>query len=272
MIAFKPINLHPLLKIIFFGVAIFASAMLLVPLYFFNPIVHKALLSFSIILISILLLKSEGRSYKSIGIKLKLQSCKYLAVGTLVGVGMLIVTALLTKGIVDFHWQINPAASISGILLLLNFYFWSALVEELWFRGYGFQRLVEYKGKWLALFIVGILFGLYHITSRMPVPEIVGTILTTGFGHVFYGLAVLKTKNLALPLGLHMGWNLAQELMPRHPSLNTESSILHVVLTDGLEYSTASLLIPYLAIIIVGCLIFLFYKDKSFNELNTSKV
>ena len=67
-------------------------------------------------------------------------------------------------------------------------------------------------------------------------------------------------KNLTLPLGLHMGWNLAQELIPRHPTLNSESSILHIVQTDSLEYTTASLLIPYLLIFIIGCLFLLFYK------------
>lgn len=260
MIAFRPITLHPLLKIIFFGIAIFASGKLLMPLYHFSPIVHKILLSFSIILISILILKNEGRSLKSIGIKLILQSCKYLAVGTLVGIGMLTVTALLTKGLVDFRWQFNSAVSLSGVLLLLNFYFWSVLVEELWFRGYGFQRLAEYNGKGLALFIVGILFGLYHISFEMPLPEIVVMVLVTGLFHVFLGLAVLKWKNLALPLGLHFGFNFAQDMLPRHPSLNKESSILHVVATDGLEYSTASMLIPYVAIVMVGCLIILFYK------------
>jgi len=180
---------------------------------------------------------------------------------------MLIITALLTKGMEGFSWQFNSAASIWGILLLLNFYFWSSLVEELWFRGYGFQRLAEYKGKWLALIVVGILFGLYHINFGMPIPMILLTILTTGIMHVFWGLAVLKTKNLALPVGLHMGFNLAQHLFPRHPSLNHESSILHIVQTEGMEYATTSLLLPYLAVSLIGCLFFLFfYRPKPYTK------
>lgn len=271
MIVLKRLAFHPLARVILFGILVLTPAFFLMTLPL-NPIIKKVILSFVILAMTAFFLKIENRSFQAIGISLKAISFKYLAVGILFGVGMLIVTALLTKGMVGFHWRLNSTANFTDIFILLNFYFWSVLVEELMFRGYGFQRLAQYKGKWVALIFVGLFFGLFHIHDRMSMPEILGTMLTTGVGHIFFGLAVLKMKNLVLPLGLHMGWNLAQELMPRHPSLNTESSIFHVVPSDGLEYSTAFLLIPYLAVIILGCLVFLFYKDKSLNELDASKV
>ena len=216
-----------------------------------------------ILLVSAYLLRAEGSSLQSIGINLKVKSLKHLAVGTMAGVGILVITAILTKGLVGFQWQLNPSISFFGILLLLNFYFWSALLEELMFRGYGFQRLAQHKGKWAAFIWVGLLFGLAHIHDSMPTQEIVGTMLTTGVGHVFFGLAVLKTKNLALPVGLHQGWNFAQVLVPRHPSLQGESSIWHIVPVDGLAYATHTLFLPYLALMGVGILFLLFYKRTS---------
>lgn len=261
MIALRRAAFHPIARIILFGILVFALAFFLMTLPL-SPLIKKVVLSFGILVITALFLKRESRSFQSIGIKLKVKSLKYLIVGTLVGVGMLILIALLTKGMVDFRWQLNSTASFSGIFLLLNFFFWNALIEELMFRGYGFQRLAHYKGKWVALISVGLLFGLFHIHDSMHMPEILLTMLTTGVGHIFFGLAVLKMKNLALPLGLHMGWNFAQVLLPRHPSLNGENSIFHIVSSEELNFTALSLLIPYLAIMAIGCLFFLIYVYK----------
>lgn len=191
MIVLKRIALHPLARIILFGIVVLAPAFFLMTLPL-NPIIKKIVLSLVVLAVTAFFLKIENRPFQSIGISLKVKSCKYLVVGTLIGVGMLIVTALLTKGMVGFHWQLNSATSFTGVFILLNFYFWGVLVEELIFRGYGFQLLAHYKGKWVALICVGLLFGLFHIHDRMPMPEILGTILTTGVGHIFFGLAVLK--------------------------------------------------------------------------------
>lgn len=258
----KRFTLHPLTKGLLFGVLALAA------LFFLNTLpVHsliiKVVLSLVILALTAFILKLENRTLTSIGIQLEFKRLKYLVIGTIMGVGMLALTAILTKEIIDFSWQFNSAGSFTGVILLINFYFWSVLVEELIFRGYGFQRLAEYNGKWFALISVGLLFGLFHINDTMPIGEIIAIMLTTCLGHIFFGLAVLKMKNLALPLGLHMGWNIAQELIPRHPSINTENSILHVIQSGGLEYNFASLVTPYLAIMLLGCLFLISYKGKT---------
>lgn len=265
MTLLKRLALHPFTKVLLFGLLALPAFFFLVTLPF-SPLIKKVVLSLVILALTAFFLKLENRSFKSVGINLQLKSLKYLVTGNLVGMGMLGVTAILTKEFVGFSWQFNSAASLQGFFLMVNFYFWSVLIEELIFRGYGFQRLAEYNGKWFALISVGLLFGLFHLNDTMGIGEILATMLTTGLGHIFFGLAVLKMKNLALPLGLHMGWNLAQELLPRHPSINTESSIFHVIQRDGLEYNFASLVIPYLAIMLLGCLFLLFYKGKAVNN------
>lgn len=79
-----------------------------------------------------------------------------------------------------------------------------ALAEELAFRGYPFQKLVEAIGPWWAIGAFSALFGIAHTTN--PNVTVWGVINTAGVG-VLFAVAYLRTRALWLPWGLHFGWN-----------------------------------------------------------------
>ena len=80
-----------------------------------------------------------------------------------------------------------------------------ALAEELMFRGYPFQHLVQGIGAVRAVVVFSILYGLLHLQN--PAPGRWGIADTILIG-VLLSVACLRTQALWLPWGIHFGWNL----------------------------------------------------------------
>lgn len=91
-----------------------------------------------------------------------------------------------------------------GILLAVG-----AFGEELFFRGYGFQRLLVVVGPWATLLPVSIVFAWLHEAN--PNANRFGLVNTAAFGLLF-GYAYLRSRDLWLPIGLHFGWNVTLPL------------------------------------------------------------
>ena len=89
-----------------------------------------------------------------------------------------------------------------------------ALFEEALFRGFVFQRMVDGVGVWPAQIAIGLLFAVGH-WGNPGNPGMHGTTevfatLDLALGAIMLGLAYLRTGSLALPIGLHLGWNWTQ--------------------------------------------------------------
>jgi CAAX protease family protein len=90
-----------------------------------------------------------------------------IKIGFGIGIGMLALSYLLgpllhpgrEQGITPDTWEPNHAASYvaNGIVIAVV----APIVEELTFRGLGYSLLVRY-GRWTAIALVGIAFGLAH--------------------------------------------------------------------------------------------------------------
>lgn len=88
-------------------------------------------------------------------------------IGLGIGVGMIVLTQLLgqilepgrEQGITPDTWQPDHAAAYvaNGIVIAVV----APIVEELTFRGLGYSLLARY-GKWVAIVLTGLAFGLAH--------------------------------------------------------------------------------------------------------------
>jgi hypothetical protein len=85
-----------------------------------------------------------------------------------------------------------------------------AMAEEVAFRGYPFQRLVDAAGGTAAIVFSSVLFGAVHL--RNPHVSVFSLINTIVIG-VLLAVAYLRTQALWLPWGLHFGWNLTLGLI-----------------------------------------------------------
>ena len=113
------------------------------------------------------------------------------------------VVAVALFGNLSFHSALTSHSflRIPAVLFVL---ITGALAEELMFRGYPFQRLVEAIGAGGAILVFSALFALVHLMNPGANPW--GLLNTVVIG-VALSVAYLRTRALWLPWGLHFAWN-----------------------------------------------------------------
>ena len=156
----------------------------------------------------------ERKPFRTVGFHMNARWARELALGTLGGILIMIVTALALLAMGGFHWVRNPNGSLWGIVMGSLIFLAVAINEETVFRGYPFQRLVAGLGTWPTQILLAGLFALVHwgnpgIQDAPPALK-AWTTLNIALAAVLLGLCYLKTQSLALPIGVHLGWNWAQ--------------------------------------------------------------
>lgn len=169
--------------------------------------IKRAGWSAGLLLLSWMLLSTfDRRSFRSLGLWFYPAWWKEALAGIAFGAvlivavfaGMVLTGAAELTGLSD-----NPGIA-SAMLQAAFFFFTAALFEELVFRGYPFQRLVDSFGALGAVLALSVLFGVGHIGN--PGATALSTANTVLAG-VLLAQAYLKTRGLWLPLGLHWSWN-----------------------------------------------------------------
>lgn len=112
-------------------------------------------------------------------------------------------------------WQLNPKVDSALVLRGLRLNINSVLYEEFLFRGYLLFQAIRWLGVPRGVLIGAVAFGIYHWFSYGIIGNAVQMAyvftLTGGFGFML-ALAFAKTKSMAAPIGLHLGWNLVAYL------------------------------------------------------------
>ena len=153
----------------------------------------------------------DRRRFSSIGLPYHGKIVKELLFGFLLGAVMIgaVGGVELAVGAIKLH--VRPHLTL--VLLLrdfgLSFIFFAyfAMGEELIFRGYPFQALVEGMGAVGATILMSVFFGMAHVTN--PQANFFST-LNTALAGIWLSLAYLKTRTLYFPFGMHFSWNLVQ--------------------------------------------------------------
>jgi membrane protease YdiL (CAAX protease family) len=120
------------------------------------------------------------------------------------GSAALMLAAPLLAGTGHLMLRQNPGFAWSGLIFYLAALLFAAAGEEMIFRGYAFQLLVEKMGPFATVLPVGVIFGLAHAGN--PHASQLGVLNTILWG-ILLGYAFLRSRDLWLPIGLHYGWN-----------------------------------------------------------------
>jgi membrane protease YdiL (CAAX protease family) len=112
------------------------------------------------------------------------------------------------SGFIQVSWRgydvLKIAASLPAMFL---FFLWFAFGEEVLFRGYMFQTLVEGTNKFIAVAGMSVTFGLFHLHNpNITFLAVINIILAGGWLSVAY----LKTRTLWFPTMMHVTWNFFQ--------------------------------------------------------------
>jgi membrane protease YdiL (CAAX protease family) len=156
-------------------------------------------------------LQVEGRPLGSVGLRLNRRWGRELLLGALAGAGLMALMALAGFLGGGFHLLRNPQAGLGSLAAGLWLYLAVAFSEELLFRGYLFQHLGQGMGAWPTQVVMALLFAGVHWGNpgMTGATRLWGT-LNIAIAAILLGLCQLRTRSLALPIGLHLGWNWAQ--------------------------------------------------------------
>lgn len=180
------------------------------------------------------------------------------------GLAFLLVTvsviALAVLGHLSFRVTLNSHSLLRTLVVLLILATGS-LAEELMFRGYPFQRLVEAIGAGGAILIFSVLFALVHLLN--PGASAWGLLNTVVIG-IALSLAYLRTRALWLPWGFHFAWNTTMGLIDGLPvsGIRMFNTVVHTTVqgpgwltgqTYGLEASLPGGVVVLIALLVFWC-------------------
>ena len=153
----------------------------------------------------------------------------------------------------------------SGLALILIM---AAANEELIFRGYPFQKLVESLGPPGAVAVSSAFFGLAHLGNSYH--TWISTLNTMLVG-IPLSIAYLRTRSLWMPVGMHVTWNYVQGFVFGLPVSGYKfSPTLLTVQIHGAAWLTGSQYGPegglLSTIVIVGAGIYLFFAPIRMSE------
>lgn len=214
-----------------------------------------------VLLCSWLCLKLRNQGLGDIGLQLNGRWFVQLFYGNAVGMLM----AAMTVGIIialggvslSLNTEVVTQALLEGFYILLI----GAALEEVLHRGFLFQRLIDGIGFWPAQLIIALVFASGHWGNpAMSDTTLVLASVDLALVSIVLGLAYYKTRSLALPLGLHLGWNWAQGyLFGFQVSGYEQTGIFTPVLSEsptwinggsfGLEASIPSIVVELLALL-----------------------
>ena len=158
-----------------------------------------------------LCLRAEGEPLASAGLRPGGRFLQEVALGTLGGAVLMLAVAGLIRGLGGLHWVRTPGVGAGSLVAGAWLYLAVACHEELLFRGYPFQRAVQ------GLRFTGAqaLFAAAFVAAHWDNPGMAGATrlwatLNIGLAGLLMGFAWRRTGSLALPIGLHLGWNWTQ--------------------------------------------------------------
>lgn len=161
--------------------------------------------------LSWVVLRLEGKGLGVLGLNASVVRVRQLGAGFLVAGLAVVMQQLGHAAVADVPWRLNPAADAALLGRSLRWNVNSVLYEELLFRGYLLYQAIRLLGARRGVLLAAAAFGVYHWFSYgiigNPVMMAFVFVLTGAIGFML-ALAFAKTKSIALPIGLHLGWNL----------------------------------------------------------------
>ena len=227
--------------VVMIAVAALAMRMALPGAVLGNPVVG-ALLAISLLMAASWVMTRfiNRKPFTAVGLWFHDRTVRELGLGILLGFVMMsgIVLVELALGYVHVAWRgLTPAEAAGVVAVSAAVFALAAFVEELLFRGYAFQTLMQMITFLPAVLVMSVLFGLGHVFNPHATLLSTANVVLAG---VWLSFAYLKTRGLWLPLGLHFAWNFTQTTIYAFPTsgLAFEDRKLWVLEQTGPDWIT----------------------------------
>jgi len=179
------------------------SAIVESPLFYYVGVLMDAVIAIPLVLVFRRFI--DRRSFVSLGLAWRgfdRQAWVGLLPGmVLLGVGSLVLFFTGSIWWTDTRWEAASFFSALGLMAL------TAFEEELVFRGYMLNNLLESLPRWTALGITSVIFMLMHLGNLHISPFAIVNLLAGGF---LLGLNYMYTRNIWFSVFFHFSWNFFQ--------------------------------------------------------------
>ncbi|NTS40651.1 CPBP family intramembrane metalloprotease [Flavisolibacter sp. BT320] len=179
-----------------------------IPLKPYFPFVGEVLL----IAVTVWLSCTDKQALFPHGLSLTAKTIACLFGGLLLAVLALLAISFLRTLYTGEHWHFATAVDGAALAKSLYFILPTVMVQELMFRGYLFTKTIAKWGVARANTIFAIAFTLVHVVDRDVLQnpaQFVSLLLVIPVGHLWFATALLRSKTLLFPIGLHWGNNWA---------------------------------------------------------------
>jgi membrane protease YdiL (CAAX protease family) len=200
----------------------------------------------------------DKRSFESLGLKLDRRTLLDVLAGiaiTFVQMGF-IYALMLGLGWLTFEgfaWEIDPLNVV--ITSTLTFFIGFILVgwnEELLSRGYHLQTIASGMNLFWGVVISSAVFGLLHLGNPNATWVSAAGIFFAG---IYLAYAYLRTKQLWLSIGLHIGWNFFEGVVFGFPVSGLDVYALTRIRVHGPELWTGGAFGPEAGLIVLPSLL-----------------
>lgn len=198
--------------LIFF--AIFIVLLLLLNLSFalFLPItdifIGELIALISVAISTFLMMKFlEKKNFEDVGLRLKPNVIYELSFGLSLGFIMITLVVVVNLIFGYYKYELTLNQIYPQILKALFLFLMVAFFEEILFRGYPFQRLIDGTSPIVATLIFSLIFSIAHLQN--PNVNLIA-LLNIFLAGVWLSASYIKTRSLWLPISLHFSWNFFQ--------------------------------------------------------------
>ena len=212
----------------------------------------------------------DKRSFESLGLTLNGRTLSDILAG--VGITFILMGAIYAlmslfgwvtfKG---FAWQFDPInIVVRGVLTFFVVFIIVAWNEELLSRGYELQTIASGLNIFWGVMISSAVFGLLHLGNPNATWVSAAGIFFAG---LFLAYAYIRTKQLWLSMGLHLGWNFFEGVVFGFPVSGLSIYPLTRIEVHGPELWTGGAFGPEAGLIvlpglILGAVLIYFYTRK----------
>ncbi|MFH1635106.1 MAG: type II CAAX endopeptidase family protein [Chloroflexota bacterium] len=201
----------------------------------------------------------DRRTFVSLGLKLDRRAAFDVLAGIVITGLMMGLIYIIEWGagwlsFESFAWQVQPVENVlSGVVLMLVIFIFVGWNEELLSRGYHLQTLTSGINLTWGVVLSSAVFGVLHLGNPNAT-----WVSTAGifFAGVFLAYGYIRTRQLWLSIGLHIGWNFFEGVVFGFPVSGLSDIprlILHTV--DGPELITGGAFGPEAGLVMLPALI-----------------
>ena len=196
----------------------------------------------------------DKRSFESLGLKLSKQTWIDILAGigiTFVQMGFIYIVMLALGWLTfeGFAWQFDPTSTvITGVLTFFVVFVFVGWNEELLSRGYHLQTIASGINLFWGVIISSAVFGILHLGNPNATWVSAAGIFFAG---IYLAYGYIRTRQLWLPIGLHIGWNFFEGVVFGFPVSGLDIYALLRIKVSGPELWTGGAFGPEAGLIVL---------------------